>query len=58
MSEEIPNVEFEGPLGRFWPLNTVPMEAIIKAIKELIDELHHRGYKDQFIIEMLKKPDP
>lgn len=50
----LPSIEFEGPLGQFWPLNAVPMEAIIKAIGELLDELRQRGYKEEIIHEMLK----
>jgi len=48
MNEEnkvLPSVVFEGPFGRFWPLKEVPTEAIVKAIRELMDELHHRGYE-------------
>lgn len=51
----LPKVEFEGPLGKFWPLNSVPIEAIIKGIKELLDELRQRGYKEEAIMEMLKQ---
>lgn len=51
----LPRVEFEGPLGQFWSLNCVPVEAIIKGIKELLDELRQRGYKEETIMEMLKQ---
>jgi len=51
----LPGVEFEGPLGQFWPLASVPIEAIIKGIKELLDELRQRGYNEEAIVEMVKQ---
>lgn len=54
----LPSIEFEGPLGQFWSLDSVPMEAIIKAVRELLDELRQRGYKDEIIQEMLKTQSP
>lgn len=51
----LPEVEFEGPLGQFWSMKEVPMEALVKGITEIIHELERRGYKDQIILELLRR---
>ena len=52
---DLPKIEFEGPLGQFWTLNSVPIEAIVKGIRELFSEALRRGYKEETIIDMLKE---
>jgi len=52
--EKLPKVEFEGPLGYFWSLKEVPIEAIAKAIRELFAEAERRGYKEPLVLELVK----
>ncbi len=51
----LPTVEFEGPLGRFWPMGEVPVEALAKAVKEIFDEVRRRGWKEEHFIQLVKK---
>ena len=47
----MPEVEFEGPMGRFWLMEEVPFEAMTKGIAEIVKELLRRGYKEEVILE-------
>jgi hypothetical protein len=51
----LPGVEFEGPMGQFWIMEEVPMEALAKGAAEIIAELRRRGYRDDLILGMIKK---
>lgn len=51
----MPGVEFEGPLGQFWSMKEVPFEAMIAGIAEILQELSRRGYKEEIILEALKR---
>ena len=41
--EDMPGVEFEGPLGQFWLMEEVPTAALIKGKLEIEAELKRRG---------------
>lgn len=47
-----PGVEFEGPMGYFWPLEEVPAESLFAAITEFFEELERRGYSEEQMTEM------
>ena len=51
----MPGVEFEGPMGMFWSMEEVPMEALAKGASEIITELQRRGYREEIILELIKK---
>jgi hypothetical protein len=51
----LPEIEFEGPLGKFWSLKEVPFESLVLSIRKLFEEATRRGYKEEFIIEAIKK---
>ena len=51
----MPGVEFEGPMGMFWIMEDVPMEALAKGAAEIIIELRRRGYDENFIFEAIKR---
>jgi hypothetical protein len=51
--EELPGMEFEGPMGHFWVMEEVPMPALIAAIAECLDELIKRGFSESQIMEMV-----
>ena len=53
--EGMPGVEFEGPMGKFWPLDEVPSASLLKGMKDLLNEATRRGWKEDAIIEYLKK---
>jgi len=51
----MPEVEFEGPLDRFWSMDDVPIEALATGAAEIVAELQRRGYQEDIIIELIKK---
>ncbi len=50
----MPEVEFEGPMGMFWPMNEVPFEALTFGIADIIRELFRRGYREEVILEAIQ----
>lgn len=50
-----PSIEFEGPLGVFWSLEDVPIEALAHAVLEIIEETMRRGFSEEFLINLVKK---
>jgi len=51
-----PQFEFEGPFGRFWGVEDVPIPSIVEAIAECFRELGKRGYSEAQILEMVANP--
>ena len=56
MSREtnMPEVEFEGPFGKFYLMEEVSLEALTKGISVIILELTRRGYREDVILEAIK----
>jgi hypothetical protein len=52
--EELPGMEFEGPMGHFWVMEEVPTPALIAAIAECLDELTKRGFSEPHIMAMVR----
>jgi hypothetical protein len=50
----MPGVEFEGPLGMFWPMEDVPFEALTQGIAEIVKELLRREYTEDVILQAIK----
>ena len=50
----LPEVEFEGPMGWFWPFKEVPMESLAKGAAEIIKEMLSRGYNQEIVLAMIK----
>ena len=53
----MPGVEFEGPMGMFWPTDEVPFEAMVQGIAEILYELRRRGYKQEVILEAIRRAE-
>lgn len=51
----MPEVEFEGPLGQFWSMTDVPMEALVKGIADIYKELRRRGYRDDLVLALIRQ---
>ena len=48
-----PEFEFEGPMGKFWGPEEVPVPSLVAAIDECFRELARRGYSEAQLIEMV-----
>lgn len=49
---QMPAFEFEGPIGYFWLLDEVPIEAITDALVMLADQAERRGYSVEAVLQM------